>query len=330
MTDPSREPSRREPAAPASTGVSSPVVSIVIASWNTRDLLGACLRTVASESRAFPAGSVEVIVTDNASTDGTCQMVEESHPQVLLIRNPDNLGFAAATNQGLRRGRGRYALMLNPDTELAPGTLGAMIAFLEQTPSAGAAGACLLSPDGSLQASASPMPGLLREVWRLFHLDRLLPLSRYPLQGWVDGGPRRVDVAQGACLMLRQAALDQVGLLDEAYFMYTEEVDLCCRLGRSGWQVFWLPAVKVLHHGGQSTRQQRAEMFLRLYESKVLFFRKNRGRLAAVAYKTILAAAALPRLLAGPLGRLRRSDRLAEDQQTTAHYRTLLKALPGL
>ena len=307
-----------------------PAVSIIIASWNTRDLLRACLRTVEAEAQALPAGSVEAIVLDNASADGTCETVEREHPQVLLIRNRHNLGFAAATNQGLRRGRGRYALLLNPDTELIPGTLAGMIEFMDQMPSAGAAGACLVNPDGTLQASASPMPGLLRELWRLFHLDRVLSLSRYPLQAWAEGGPRPVDVAQGACLMLRRAALDQVGLLDESYFMYTEEVDLCYRLGRSGWPVYWLPRAKVLHHGGQSTRQQRAEMFLRLYESKVLFFRKHRGHLTAVAYKVILAAAALPRLLAGPLSKLRRSARQAEDQQISAHYRTLLKALPGL
>ncbi len=308
----------------------APLLTIVIASWNTRDLLRACMSTIEAERRAMPGVEIETMVADNASSDGTCEMLEEEYPQAILIRNPSNLGFAAATNQGLRRARGRYALMLNPDTEMSPGALSGMIEFMEQTPAAGAAGACLVNADGSLQASASPAPGLLREAWRLFHLDRLIPFSRYPLQRWAGGPARVVDVAQGACLILRRSALEQVGLLDEGYFMYTEEVDLCCRLRRQAWSVYWLPGVKVLHHGGQSTRQQQAEMFLRLYESKVRYFRKHHGRLGAFAYKLILGGAALPRLMAGPLGRLRASARRAEEQRTAEHYRALLKALPNL
>jgi hypothetical protein len=202
-----------------------------------------------------------------------------------------------------------------------------MVDFMRRTPPAGACGACLVSPDGSLQASASPTPTLLRELWRLFHLDRLRPLSLYPLADWDPARARTVDVVQGAALLLRRKALDEVGLLDERYFMYTEEVDLCFRLRKAGWGVFWLPYAKVLHWGGQSTRQRRAEMFLRLYESKVIFFRKHHGRAAAFAYKLILALAALPRIVAG---RLRARAAGSALQDLTSHYLLLLKSLPGL
>jgi GT2 family glycosyltransferase len=186
-------------------------------------------------------------------------------------------------------------------TSLVPGALATLIRFMREHAGAGAAGACLVNPDGSLQASASPSPGLLREFWRLFHLDGLLRLSVYPLERW-GAEPRPVDVAQGACLALRREALDQVGALDEEFFIYTEEVDLCRRLWRAGWTVNWVPAARVVHLGGQSTMQLREDMFLRLYESKVRFFRKHRGRQAAAAYKLLLVLASLPRILLGPVG----------------------------
>jgi GT2 family glycosyltransferase len=130
--------------------------------------------------------------------------------------------------------------------------------------------------------------------------------------------------------VLRRRALDEVGLLDEDYFMYTEEVDLCFRLRRAGWEIFWLPAAKVLHWGGQSTRQWRAEMFLRLYESKVIFFRKRHGRLAALAYKLILALAAVPRVVVGGLRPRRGSATGSSFQDLAPDYLLLLKSLPSL
>jgi GT2 family glycosyltransferase len=257
-------------------------------------------------------------------------MVRSEIPEAVVLENSHNSGFAAANNQGIRRARGEFVLLLNPDTEILPGSLQAMVDFMRATPRAGAAGGCLVNPDGSLQASASPSPTLARELWRLIHLDRLRPLSLYPLTEWSAGGPRSVDVVQGAALILRRSALDEVGFLDEDYFMYTEEVDLCYRLRRSGWEVFWLPHAKVLHWGGQSTRQRRSEMFLRLYESKVIFFRKRHGRLAALAYKLILVLAALPRVVVGGLRPRTGSATSSSFQDLAPNYLLLLKSLPSL
>ena len=151
-------------------------------------------------------------------------------------RERENVGFARANNQGLALATGRYVLLLNPDTEVHAGALEALVAFMDAHPRAGACGARLLNADGSLQPACHPMLTPGREFWRLLFLERLWPRATYPLGRWDTVTPRRVEVIKGACLLLRRAALDQVGVLDDSYFMYTEEVDLCYRLaaGRLG------------------------------------------------------------------------------------------------
>jgi GT2 family glycosyltransferase len=309
---------------------SSVDLSIVIVSWNTRDLLRRCLESVRAEIALLPTEATEIIVVDNASSDGTGAMVKDEFPEVLVLENARNAGFAAANNQGLRCAHGSLVLLLNPDTEFHPGALGTLLRFMEATPMAGAAGACLVNPDGSLQRSAYPMPTLGREIWRLFHLDRLRRLTAYPLETMDPGRAHAVDVAQGASLMLSRRALEEVGPLDEDYFMYTEEVDLCYRLKSAGWGIYWLPGAKVLHWGGQSTRQLRAEMFLRLYESKILFFRKHYGPVVVAAYKLVLALAALPRILLGWVGHRAAEEGGGPRLDLSPDYVRLLKALPSL
>jgi GT2 family glycosyltransferase len=307
-----------------------PVLSVVIVNWNTRALLHRCLETVRAEESRAAEGRFEIIVVDNASSDGTAAMIRDGFPDVTVVENRANVGFAAANNQGIRRATGELILLLNPDTEIFAGSLQTMVRTMRASEGVGAAGACLVNPDGSLQASASPQPTLGREIWRLFHLDRLHPLASYPLAAWDAQRPHKVEVAQGAALILRRAALEEVGVLDEDYFMYTEEVDLCSRLRKAGWQILWLPNARVLHWGGQSTRQVKAEMFLRLYESKILFFRKHYGPAAALAYKAVLALAAIPRIVLSPMARRTPSLGTADGDEVSPNYLHLLKALPGL
>ena len=316
-----------------------PILSVVIVNWNTHDVLARCLQSLREQSmpraervgQASGAGlSYEVIMVDNASSDGSVEMVHREFPWVRTIANRVNVGFARANNQAIPQSRGRYALLLNPDTLVRPGALETLVSFVDTHPDAGAAGARLVNTDGTLQPSCHPAPTLSRELWRLFHLDVLHPYSRYPMENWDHDVPREVDAAQGACLLLRRKALDQVGLLDEDYFIYSEEVDLCYRLREHGWKVYWVPQAAVVHHGGQSTRQAATEMFLRLYEGKVLYFRKRQGRLAARTYKLILAAAALARLLISPLAWLEPPIRRRRHRALAGHYRRLLATLPRL
>lgn len=305
-------------------------LSIIIVSWNTRDLLIQCLESVWGDAERSSGLGIETWVVDNASADDSVSMVRRRFPWVCLIENQENVGFARANNQAIRQSKGPYVLLLNPDTIVKPGALKTLVEFMVIHPQAGAAGSKLLNPDDTLQPSCYPAPILSRELWRLFHLDVFWPYGCYRMTDWDVNTPREVDIIQGAALILRREALEQVGLMDENYFMYSEEMDLCYRLQQGGWPLYWVPQSQVVHYGGQSTRQVAAKMFLCLYESKLMFIRKHHGKLAAQAYKLILLAATLTRLLFTPLAWLESSPKRQYHLTLAGHYRRLLAALPNM
>ena len=281
-------------------------LSIIIVNWNTRELLAGCLGSVlrcqtspTADGRPLAA---EVIVVDNASTDGSAALARQRFPQVRLIENARNVGFAAANNQALRLGRGRYVVLLNSDTEVHLGALEVLVGFMETHPRAGGCGPRLLNADGSLQASCHPMLTPGREFWRLLFLDRLWRRATYAQAAWDWQTPRPVEVIKGACLLLRRAALEQVGPLDESYFMYTEEMDLCYRLAQAGWELWWVPQAVVKHYEGASSKQVAEAMYLQLYRSKVQFYRKFGGARRAERFKRLLGLAYAPRLAVAALG----------------------------
>ena len=302
-------------------------LSIIIVNWNTRDLLSDCLTSVNEPALDI---DLEVIVVDNASSDGSQKMVQNQFPEVNLISNSNNPGFAKANNQALRLCTGKYVLLLNPDAIVKPGAIEELVNFLDDFPEAGAAGARLLNPDGSLQRSASPKPTVFREFWRLFHLDGLMFVAKYPMNRWSIEQIREVDILKGACMIIRREALDGVGLLDEEYFMYSEEVDLCTRLTQSGWHLYWIPDAEVIHFGGQSTQQVAEEMFLRLYEGKIMYYRKHQSNLAVRLYKFILCIATLVRLVLTPFALLEEPTQRRRHLDLFHNYRQLLISLPGL
>lgn len=302
-------------------------LSIIIVNWNTRDLLSDCLSSIYEDALDV---DFEVIVVDNASADGSQKMIQNQYLEVNLISNSNNLGFAKANNQALRIYSGEYALLLNPDTIVKPGAIEELVKFLDDFPEAGAAGARLLNPDGSLQRSAFPKPTLFREFWRLFHLDGLMYLANYPMNRWSLNQAREVDILKGACLLIRRKALNELGLLDEGYFMYSEEYDFCTRLTQSGWHLYWIPNAEVIHFGGQSTQQVAEEMFLRLYEGKIMYFRKHQSNLSGVVYKFILCLAALARLVLTPLTIFEQPTKRRHHLDLSHNYRQLLISLPGL
>lgn len=304
-------------------------LSIVIVSWNTCDLLDACLQSVLAEATAAELAA-EVFVVDNHSTDRSVEMVRRSYPGVKLIENKHNPGFAGANNQALALASGRYYLLLNPDTYVLEDGLGALVRFMDAHPEAGAAGARLLNADGSLQQSCSPEPTLTREAWRLFHLDELKPIGAYAMDQWRADVARQVDVVQGAAMIVRAAVIEQVGLLDEGYFMYSEEVDWCTRIRRAGWQIYWTPDARIIHYGGQSARQIADAMFLQLYRGKVQYFHKHNGEAATGVYKTVLACATLARLAASPLAWIEPEPARKQHLNLARQYRMLLRSLPFL
>lgn len=298
-------------------------LSVVIVSWNTRDLLEACL---ASLQGAADGLAVETLVVDNASADGSAAMIRQRFPQVQLIDNTENAGYARANNQAIRQCAGRHVMLLNSDTVVRPGALAALVRFMDTHPAVGAAGPYLEGADGSLQPSCHPLLTPGREFWRLLFLDRILPRATYPMHRWPTSGAREVEVIKGACLVLRHSALDQVGLLDEQYFMYTEEMDLCLRLALAGWRLCWVPEARVVHFGAASTRQAAEAMYLALYRSKVQFQRKFWGQWRARCFKVLVGVAYVPRWVAASIGRF-----AGRSLAARAHiYQRLLTELPSM
>lgn len=305
----------------------SVLLSIIVVNWNTRDLLAQCLESIYANP---PRGEFEIIVVDNGSEDGSVAMVRNQFPMVFLIENKHNSGFATANNQAIRCAHGQNVLLLNPDTVVMPDALDALIQFIENTPIAGAAGSMLLNPDGTLQHSCHPAPTLGRELWRLFHLDALHPLALYPMNRWPIDLPRAVDTVQGASIIVRREMVDEVGVFDDSFFMYSEEVDWCLRIRRAGWQIYWVPGSRVVHYGGQSTRQVATAMFLQLYRAKVQYFRKHYGKLYGLLYKVELLIASIVRIFLISFMWLLRPAQRHNHAVLAQRYGRLIVALPEI
>jgi GT2 family glycosyltransferase len=224
-----------------------------------------------------------VVVIDNASMDGTVAAVHERFPWVHLMENDQNLGFATACNQGIRQSQGRYILLLNSDVVLGPSDLNLLLRFADEHPKAGIVGGKLVNRDGTFQASFNDFPtwwGLLLEPWGL---QKLMPFGEYypsyPPERSVEATTS--DWVGGACMLARAAAIAQVGVLDERFFMYAEDIDWCHRMWQSGWEVWYTPEVAVVHLGGASGDRQGTMQRLRMYASKVYFAEKHLGMLVA-------------------------------------------------
>ncbi|HIE39505.1 MAG TPA: glycosyltransferase family 2 protein, partial [Anaerolineae bacterium] len=264
-------------------------LAVVVVSWNVRDLLAACLRSLFADLARW-GGTAAVWVVDNASTDGTPEMVARDFPQVRLIASLENLGFAAGNNLALKSvlretehetRNTRYVWLLNPDTEVLSGATAALVEALEAYPRTGVAGAKLLYPDGSLQHSAFRFPGLVQLAFDLFPLPaRLYGTSlngRYPQRLYESPPPFPVDHPLGAAMMVRAETIRVVGLMDEGYRMYCEEIDWCWRMRKAGWRALCVPTAQVVHHAGHSTRQVPIPSFVNLWTSRARLYRKHHG-----------------------------------------------------
>ena len=249
-------------------------LSIIIVNWNTKDLLYQCLESVYQEIKQV---HLEVFVVDNGSTDGSGEALQERFSSVHLIQNKRNLGFAKANNQALSQSEGKYVLLLNPDTQLKQGAIERILDFMEGHLEVGVAGPQLLNPDGSKQNSIANFPSLATELLNKNLLRWLCP-SRFPGKEKDYLEPIEVDSVIGACMMVRKHAIDQVGLLDEDYFLFLEETDWCFRMKKAGWKIFHLPFAEILHFQGKSAEPERKRAKVEYYRSRYYFFRKNRGK----------------------------------------------------
>jgi GT2 family glycosyltransferase len=250
-------------------------LSIIIVNWNTRDELIGCLDSIAGQRQA----PCEVFVIDNHSRDGSAEAVREKHPWVTLVENEENLGFARAANIGLECSRGRYVVILNPDTTVREGTLEAFLAFMEAHPDAGIAGGQLFNPNASKQNSIANFPSLATELLNKSLLRWLFP-KIFPGKGQEYSGPIEVDSVVGACMVVRRDAVQSVGLLDEGYFLFFEETDWCYRMKGAGWKVYHVPQFQIVHFQGKSAAGEKKRAKLEYYRSRYRFFKKNRGRWA--------------------------------------------------
>jgi len=285
-------------------------LSVVIVSWNVRELLQRCLESIqvyeiqrATEQPGSPnSGSpmsglqVEIIVVDNGSTDGSVQMVRQNFPDVCLIANEENRGFPAANNQGIDVADGRYILLLNPDTEVLDDALATMVAFADAHPDTAIVGPQLVNPDGTVQSSRRRLPTLLTAVFESTWLEPWAPrrlLDHYRILDRPDDAIQDVDWVTGAAMLARREAVEEVGLLDEGFFMYSEELDWCRRFREAGWRVVYLPTAQIVHHVGKSSEQVVAARHIHFQTSKVRYFRKYHGAAIANGLRWFLLASYL-------------------------------------
>ncbi len=268
-------------------------LSIIIVSWNVKTLLERCLASVLASCQRGTL-SCEVIVVDSGSTDGSPEMVEQRFPTIQLIPAGSNLGFTKGNNLGVARSAGRYILLLNPDTEAIGDALPVLVSYMDQHPDIGVVGPRLVLPDGRIQPSRRRFPTLATAFLESTVLQEWFPrnrvLARYYVQDRRDDQEQDVDWLVGACLLLRREAWQQVGSLDEGFFMYSEELDWCRRAKAAGWRVVYLPSASIVHHEGQSSAQVVPARHIYFQSSKVFYFRKHHGLLAAEALRLFLLA----------------------------------------
>jgi GT2 family glycosyltransferase len=253
-----------------------PDLSVVIVNWNVRDLLRRCLESVLVHGDP----GTEVIVVDNASTDGSVEMIRTEFPQVTLIANNDNLGFSGGNNQGIAAAHGRYVLLLNADTEVLGDAFSVLVQFMDAHSEVGLVGPQLLYPDGRVQSSRRHFPTLATLFLESTWLESLAPpslLNRYYVLDQPDAALLDVDWVVGAAMLIRREAIQQVGGLDKGFFMYSEELDWCRRIKAAGWRVVYQPAAQIIHHVGKSSEQAIPARHINFQRSKIRYAHKYHG-----------------------------------------------------
>lgn len=274
-------------------------LSIVIVSWNVRDLLRDCLSSIREAGKVRVSGSTpeqpstEVIVVDSASTDGSQAMVRDEFPWVRLIDAESNVGFSRGNNIGLEAAQGSAILLLNPDTRIIGSALSTMLGFLRKHPQVGVVGPRLLNADGTTQSSRRRFPSFWTGVFESTWLEGIAPRGirkRYYMEDLGEHEVHSVDWVTGAAFMVKRDVIQQVGVFDEGYFMYSEELDWQKRIRDAGWQIMYLPQAEVIHYGGKSSEQVVPLRHIRFQSSKVRYFRKHHGPLVGNAMKAVILA----------------------------------------
>jgi GT2 family glycosyltransferase len=275
-----------------------PMVSIVIVSWNARHYLAQCLTTI---TQTVSKCTIETIVVDNASSDGSPELVSKEFPNVRLIRNEANLGFSKANNIGIRQSAGKYVCLMNSDVEVLDGCLEKLVDYMEAHSKVGMTGPTMLGPDGKIGRSCRGFPS----IWNLFchalGLDSVFPNSRffgsYTLRYWPQNTSQPVDILGGWFCLVRREALQQVGLLDEDFFFYAEDMDWCKRFQRQKWSVMFLSEAASIHYGGGSSRQAPIKYYIQQQRADQQYWRKHHSKAEVAMYSCICALHQFIRLI---------------------------------
>lgn len=322
MQDPtqSSQPQRRR-ASPADT----PDVSIVIVNWNTHDLLRECLQSLREQAGAVDC---QIIVIDNHSFDGSAAMVQRDFPEVQVIANLANRGFAAANNQGIAIARGRYVLLLNSDTRVLDGAIAKVVAFADTHPRAGLVGCRTYFMDDTIQPNCFLFPSLLNVALSLSRLGLVFRRNRFfgrrRMTWWNYDSVREVEVIAGCFMLARREAICQVGPMAEDYFMYSEDTDWCWRFHKAGWRVMYTPEPVIIHKGRASSSQCDTDMHLLERRALLMFLQRKSGRAASIIANAMFLTSSLWRCARLLPRRLRGKDK---DPGTREQWQRSLAAV---
>lgn len=296
--------------------MTSKSLTVVVVNWNTKDLLRDCLRSV---FEAEGSESYEVIVVDNASQDGSAEMVGAEFPQARLVREESNVGFAVANNDAIRLSDAEFILLLNSDTLVPEKSLADMVGYMKEHPAVGVLGCKILNPDGSPQDSSGHFPSMTAVTFT--KLNRALGgrLSFLPVSHRPVTKEAAVDWVTGACLMARKTAIDKAGLLDENIFMYFEDIDWSYRIKRAGWEVRVITTAAITHFGGQSAKKSDGSLLYEYRRAQFILFKKHKGFCSRSALRIVIMASALVGLA--------RQSFAADEISKTGRRLTLKKVL---
>jgi GT2 family glycosyltransferase len=258
------------------------VVSVIIVSWNARDYLTQCLESLTREVCRYP---MEIIVVDNASTDGSAEMVEARFPKVRLVCNGNNLGFAKANNVGISKSSGRYLCLINSDVKVLKDCITRLVEECERRPGVGMVGPRVIAGDGTMQRSCRGFPTLWNMLCRALALDSVFRTCRlftgHTLAHWAQDSTRPVDILSGCFWLVRREALAEVGLLDESFFIYGEDMDWCKRFWTHRWELLFVPEAQAVHYGGASSSNAPVRFYIEMQRADLQYWKKHHSRLAA-------------------------------------------------
>lgn len=292
-------------------------ISFIIVNWNTKDILSKCLKSIYDNK---PSYSMEIILVDNASTDGSADLVRATFPEVIIIQNDSNLGFAKANNIGIRKSKGRYVCLINSDVLILENCMNLMIEFIDKNPTVGILSPKLLQPDFSLNSNCRKFPTLWNNLTAALGLHILFSKSSFfstvEMSYFNHDEIRDIEVIAGSFWLVRRKAIDQVGLLDEDFFIYAEDMDWCRRFWSAGWRVVFFPQANAIHYHGSSSSKMPIKLQIQQYRAGLHYWKKYHGRLEIFFIRVIWLFTVTRRLIAATvLYLIRRYKRVLLDKK---------------